>query len=72
MTIGDLYEGITFWDRNLTTITTSNIAQVGSLNAFEEDLTIFRAIEREDCNVKDEEAFVRGQITIKDTTVKGS
>lgn len=72
MTIGDLYEGITFWDRNLTTITTSNIAQVGSLNAFEEDLTIFRAIEREDCNIKDEEAFVRGQITIKDTTVKGS
>ena len=72
MVIGDLYEGITFWDRNLTTLTTSNIAQVGSLNAFEEDLTIFRAIEREDCNVKDEEAFVRGQITLEDKTVTGS
>ena len=70
--IGDLHEGITFWDRNLTTITTSNIAQVGELNAFAEDLTIFRAIEREDCNVKDDEAFVRGQITIDDATVTGS
>ena len=41
------------------------------LNAFEEDLTIFRAIEREDCTVKDKEAFVNGQLTIKDATVTG-
>ena len=49
----------------------SNIAQIGELNAFEEDLTIFRAIEREDCTVKDKEAFVNGQLTIKDATVTG-
>ena len=67
--IGDLKEGIKFWDRNQTTLMTSNIAQIGELNAFEEDLTIFRAIEREDCTVKDKEAFVNGQLTIKDATV---
>ena len=53
------------------TLMTSNIAQIGELNAFEEDPTIFRAIEREDCTVKDEEAFVNGQLTIKDATVTG-
>lgn len=72
MIIGDLKEGIKFWDRNKTTLMTSNIAQIGTLNAFEEDLTIFRAIEREDCGVKDDEAFVHGQLTIKDATVTGS
>lgn len=64
MIVGDLQEGIKFFDRQLTTITTSNVATAGSLNAFEEDLTIFRAIEREDCVVKDSGAFVNGTITI--------
>lgn len=71
MIVGDLKEGIKFWDRNQMTLMTSNIAQIGTLNAFESDLTIFRAIEREDCTVKDAEAFVYGQLTIKDTTVTG-
>ena len=31
--------------------------------AFEEDLTVFRAIEREDVTVKDEKAFVNGYIS---------
>ena len=52
-------------------IMTSNIAAIGSLNAFEEDLTIFRAIEREDCKIKDPEAFVYGQLDLEDTTVTG-
>ena len=72
MFIGDLKEAIVFWDRNQMTLMTSNIAQIGTLNAFEEDLTIFRAIEREDCTVKDDAAYVYGQISITDTTVTGS
>lgn len=72
MIIGDLKEGIKFWDRNLTTLMTSNTAVIGDLNAFDEDLTLFKATEREDCTVKDSAAFVNGQITIKDTTVTGS
>lgn len=62
--IGDLKEGIKFWDRQRTNIMTSNIAVVGELNAFEEDLTLFRAIEREDVTVKDAAAFVNGYITV--------
>lgn len=69
--VGDLKEGIKFFDRKHLTIVASNLAQAGDLNAFEEDLTLFRAIEREDCQVKDSEAFVNGTITIDDATVAG-
>lgn len=71
MIIGDLKEGIKFFDREQLTIIASNIAQAGDLNAFEDDLTLFRAIEREDCKVKDDQAFVNGEITIDDNTVEG-
>lgn len=67
--IGDLKEGIRFFDRKKLTITASDIAQIGDLNAFEEDLTLWRAIEREDCKVKDSDAFVNGAITIDDDSV---
>ena len=60
--VGDLKEGIVYWDRQLMTITVSNIAQVGDLNAFEEDLTIYRAIEREDVTTRDTQAFVNGYV----------
>lgn len=60
--IGDLKEGIRFFDRKQLTINTSNVAAIGELNAFEEDLTLFRAIEREDCKIRDEKAFVNGYI----------
>lgn len=62
--IGDLKEGIKFFDRKQLSIMTSNVAAIGELNAFEEDLTLFRAIEREDCQPKDTEAFVYGELTI--------
>ena len=66
--IGDLKEGIKFFDRKRLTLVTSNIAVAGELNAFEEDLTIFRAIEREDCKTKDDAAFVNGVLTITEAT----
>lgn len=62
--IGDLKEGVVFWDRQLMNIKTSDVAAIGTLNAFEEDLTVFRAIEREDVTVKDAAAFVNGYITV--------
>lgn len=70
--IGDLKEGIKFFDRKYMTIIASNLAQVGDLNAFEQDLTLFRAIEREDCRLKDAEAFVNGELVINDTSVKAA
>lgn len=62
--IGDLKEGIKFFDRKKLNIMTSNTAAAGELNAFEEDLTLFRAIEREDVVVRDADAFVNGYITV--------
>lgn len=64
MIVGDLKEGIVYWDRQQMTIAVSNIAQVGDLNAFEEDLTIYRAIEREDVTPRDTQAFVNGYVTV--------
>ena len=64
--IGDLKEGIKLFDRKKTNIMTSNTAAAGELNAFEEDLTLFRAIEREDVVVRDADAFVNGYIEVTD------
>lgn len=61
--IGDLKEGIKLFDRKKLNIMTSNTAMAGDLNAYEEDLTLFRAIEREDVQVRDKEAFINGFIT---------
>lgn len=62
--IGDLKEGVVFWDREQMSIAQSNVAQIGDLNAFEEDLTIFRPIEREDVTTRDTEAFVLGYVKV--------
>ena len=66
--IGDLKEGIKLFDRKKLNVVASNVAVVGSgdeaLNAYEEDLTILRGIEREDVVVRDADAFVNGYITV--------
>lgn len=64
MILGDLEEGIIFWDRKLMNIKTSDTAVIGELNAYEEDLTLYRAIEREDVTTKDTKAYVNGYIDI--------
>lgn len=60
--IGDLKEGITFFDRKGVTILASNTAAIGDFSAYEQDLTVFRAIERETVVVKDKDAFVNAYI----------
>lgn len=65
MIIGDLKEGIVYWDRAQLNIKLSDIAVIGELNAFEEDLTLYRAIEREDVTPRDTKAFVNGYITVE-------
>ena len=62
--IGDLKEGIVYWDRQQMNIKTSDTAAIGDLNAFEEDLVLFRAIEREDVTQRDPAAFVNGRIKV--------
>lgn len=62
--IGDLHEAVKYWDRQQRSLKQSDVAQVGELNAFEQDLIIFRAIEREDVTFKDKDAFVYGVLTV--------
>ena len=62
--IGDMKEAIKFFDRKQLSIMTTNTATVGDLNAFEEDLTLFRALEREDVVNKDLAALVNGYISV--------
>lgn len=64
MIMGDLKEGIVYWDRQQMNIKTSDVAVVGDLNAYEEDLTLFRAIEREDVTQRDTGAFVNGRVKV--------
>lgn len=61
--VGDLHEGVVYWDRAQMNIKISDVAVVGDLNAYEEDLTLYRAIEREDVTLRDTAAFVNGYIT---------
>lgn len=58
--IGDLKEGVVMFDRQMLSIAFST--QAG--NAFLTDVTLYRAIEREEVKVRDAEAFIYGQVTI--------
>ena len=61
--VGDMKEAIKFFDRKKITMKASDVASVGGVSAFENNLTFFRAIERIDVAVKDVNAFVNGYIT---------
>ena len=58
--MGDLREAVVLFDRKSLSIATSNTAA----DAFLTDVTLFRAIEREQVKMWDEEAIVYGEITL--------
>lgn len=62
MILGSLKEGIAYWDRRQLTVKVSDVAVVGELNAYEQDLTLWRGSLRDDCTLRDEDAFVYGYI----------
>lgn len=62
MILGDLKEGVVYWDRRAFAIQVSNTATVGDLNAFEQDLTLWAGSLRDDCTLRDSDAFVNGYI----------
>ena len=66
--IGDLKEYVKLFDRKRLTLLSSNVASAGSgantVNAFEQDLTLIRGIERLDAVVLDEDSIVYGQIAL--------
>lgn len=66
--VGDLKEAVALFDRQKISISNSNTAVAGNFNAFDQDMTIFRAIDRLDVKARDTQAAVYGQITVKDST----
>lgn len=64
--MGDLREYLKQFDRKGLTLTTSNTAAVTDFNAFEEDMTLIRAIMRADWQIKDDQAIVRGALTVSE------
>ena len=58
--IGDLKEAVVMFDRETLSVTSSDVA----MTAFETDVTLFRAIEREEVKTRDAEAFVYGEVAI--------
>lgn len=63
MVLGDLKEGVVLWDRQVMSVLASNTAAAGTVNAFEQNLTLWRGLVRNDCTLWDDEAFVNGYIT---------
>ena len=61
--MGDLFEYMKEFNRKGLTLMTSNTAAVTDFNAFEQDMTLIRAIMRADWVVKDSAAIVRGELT---------
>lgn len=61
--VGDLHEYVKQFNRKQLTLMQSNVAAVEGFNAYEQDMTLIRAIMRADWQVLDELAIVRGELT---------
>lgn len=63
MILGDLKEGVVYWDRRQFAVKVFDQAVIGDFNAAEQDLTLWRGSLRDDCTARDDGAFVNGYIT---------
>ena len=63
MILGSLKDGITYWQKKGFAIKQSDVAVVGDLNAYEQDLVLWRGSQWDDVTAWDTEAFVFGTIT---------
>lgn len=66
--VGNLFDYVRKYDRQSMSIMASNIASIGDFNAFAQNMTLLRAIVRDDYRVKDVDSIVNGYI---DTSVVG-
>lgn len=64
--IGDMKEAVALFDRKQITIKSSDVASTTDINAFEQDMTLWRAIERLDVVARDTAALVNGYIDVTD------
>ena len=60
--IGDLKAGIRKWDRQSMSVKASDVATIGDFNAFAMNMTLLRAILRDDYTEMDSDAYVYGYI----------
>lgn len=67
----DFKEAFKKYDRQKVSLLASNIAVAGSLNAFTQNLTLIRAIERNDFKVLDKDAYTNLKMVIDDASVTG-
>jgi HK97 family phage major capsid protein len=67
MILGDLSEGVAYWDRQQFGVRVFDQATIGDFNAAEQDLTLWRGSLRDDCTLWDDEAFVNGYIAAAST-----
>lgn len=66
--VGDLKQGIRKYDRQSMSLMASNVAVIGNFNAFAMNMTLIRAILRDDYKALDNDAYVYGYI---DTSAVG-
>lgn len=62
--IGNLFDYVRKYDRQHMSIKASDVASIGSFNAFAQNMTLLRAIVRDDYRVKDADSIVNGYITV--------
>ena len=62
--VGNLFDYVRKYDRQHMSIKASDVASIGSFNAFANNMTLLRAIVRDDYRVKDADSIVHGYITL--------
>ena len=62
--VGNLFDYVRKYDRKRMTVDASTTATIGSFNAFANNMTLLRAIVRNDFVVKDADSIVNGYITV--------
>lgn len=60
--IGNLFDYVAKFDRQHLSIKASDVASIGTFNAFAQNMTLLRAIVRDDYKVKDADSIVNGYI----------
>ena len=62
--VGNLFDYVRKYNRQHMSIKASDVATIGSFNAFAQNMTLLRAIIRDDYRVKDADSIVNGYITV--------
>ena len=62
--VGNLFDYVRKYDRQQMSIKASDVASIGGFNAFAQNMTVLRAIVRDDYRVKDADSIVNGYIAV--------